>query len=279
MSDEREDSRALFLQELQTIERAIRFASRRASLPPEEADDFGSWVMLKLIEDDYAVLARHDRRSSFAAFISVVVHRLLLDYRIAQWGKWHASAKAKRMGEPAITIESLLHRDGRSIDEVFPLLLRRWPELTREQVDAIAGELPMRLARPRAVDVELAENVVDASTLDEPIFMAERVLLARRIESVVRAALDELDAEQRLLLRLRFEGGMSVAGISRMLHIEQKPIYRRIQHALAALRVRLQRLGIGAEEVEEVLSCRFTDLDLGFEGNLDGRASSDEEHS
>ena len=34
--------------------------------------------------------------------------------------------------ERAITIEALLYRDGRTIDEVLPMLLRRWPDLRVE---------------------------------------------------------------------------------------------------------------------------------------------------
>src|SRR5437762_4803377 len=111
-----------FLAELQTVERTIRFACRHRCLRHDEADEFESYVKFKLIDDDYAILRKYDRRSSFAAFLSVVVHRLLLDYRIAQWGKWHSSAQARRLGEPAITIETMLVRDHRSIDEALPAL-------------------------------------------------------------------------------------------------------------------------------------------------------------
>jgi hypothetical protein len=120
-----DDPRNLFLAELSTIERAIHFACRRGALRREDADEFASYVKLKLIDDDYAVIRKSERRSSFAAFISVVVQRLLLDYRIAEWGKWHASAQARRLGEPAITIEAMIVRDGRTLDEVFPALQRR----------------------------------------------------------------------------------------------------------------------------------------------------------
>jgi len=244
---------------------------------PDEAEDFASWTMLKLIENDYDVVARHDRRCSFAGFISVVIQRLLLDYRVALWGKWHASAQAKRMGEPAITIEAMLYRDGRSLDEVFPMLLRRWPELTRESIAALANQLPARLPRPRIVDLALAEDIAVGGSVDETAFASERVALTRRIAELVRSALNELDEEDRLLLRLRFEGGMSVADIARVLGIEQKPIYRRIQRALIVLRRKLQAVGIESEDVEDVLVFRATELDFGFRSA--DRSSSDEELS
>lgn len=270
-------ARGLFLEYLPIIERAIRFAGR--SLRQDEAEDFASWAMLKLIENDYGVIAQHDRRSSFAGFIAVVTQRLLLDYRVAQWGKWHASARAKRMGEPAITIEAMLHRDGRSIDDVLSVLKRRWPELTRESIMALADQLPPRAPRPRTVDLALAQDTAGAQAVEEMAFASDRAMLARRIADLVRSAMKELGSQERLILRLRYEGDMSVADISRALHLEQKPLYRRIQRALDVLRAPLEAAGIGREVIEEVLACPATDFDLDFGEEPSGGPSNDEEDS
>jgi RNA polymerase sigma factor (sigma-70 family) len=262
----RDEAEKLFLDQLETIERAIRFACRNRSIPDDDAEDFASYVKLKLVENDYGVIRKHERHSNFAAFISIVIQRLLLDYRNAQWGKWHASAAAKRIGEPAMTIEALLHRDGRSIEEIIPLILRRWPELTRGVVESIAEQLPRRNRRPRAVGEEIAAALpgATASSVHERAFESERSELSRRIASVVRATMRNLDERDRLICRLRFEGGLSIAEIARLLQTEPKPLYRRMQRALALLRNALEAQGIGIEETDEVLSTRDTDLDFGF---------------
>jgi RNA polymerase sigma factor (sigma-70 family) len=270
----------LFLEQLETIERAIRFACRRAMLSEEDAEDFASCVKLKLIEKDYAVIRKHERRSSFAGFISVVVQRMLLDYRIGQWGKWHASAEAKRLGEPAITIEAMFCRDGRTIDEVLPLLIRRWPDLTRQSAENIARQLPARGPRPRAVNLDLVSETLAAFTpRDDAVFESDRAEVAARIAAIVRNTMDELHEHDRLIFRLRFEGSMSVAEVSRTLCIEQKPLYRCLQRALTLLRKRLEEAGIGAADAEEVLGSRDADLDFGFGGKeiIKGRPSTDEE--
>jgi RNA polymerase sigma factor (sigma-70 family) len=274
------DHEKLFLEQLGTIDRAIHFACRRHALRDEEAEDFASVVKLKLIENDYAVIRKHAPCSSFAAYIAVVVQRLLLDHRIAQWGKWHASAEAKRAGEPALTIETMLYRDGRTIDEIVPLLLRRWPDLTRVRIDAIARALPRRARRARAVEIDLAADTIGADdrSVHEAAFEADRIELSRRIATIVRDTMSELDAHDRLIFRLRFEGAMSVAEISRTLCVEQKPLYRRLQRALARMRTRLENSGIAAEDANEVLSARGIDLDFGFgEGSIVTRPSSDQE--
>jgi len=263
-----ESPETLFLFQLETIERAIRFCCRRGSLRDDDAEDFASYVKLKLIEKDYAVIRKYERRSSFAAFISVVVQRLLLDYRIGQWGKWHASAEAKRIGEPAVTIEAMLYRDGRSINEVLPALIRRWPHVTWESVDAIARRLPPRLPRIRAVELDAAGDTLAslAADDDDSAFESERTDVARRIAMIVRDTMKDLEEQDRLIFRLRFEGGMSVAEISRTLKMEQKPLYRRLQRALLLLRKRLEAAGVNAVDAEEILACRSADLDFGFEG-------------
>src|ERR1044072_3956268 len=97
----------LFRAKLETIERAIRYVCQRNSVRREEEEEFASHVKLKLIEDEYAVIRKHEGRASFAAYISVVIQRLLFDYRIAQWGKWHASTQAQRLGELGVTLEAM----------------------------------------------------------------------------------------------------------------------------------------------------------------------------
>jgi RNA polymerase sigma factor (sigma-70 family) len=255
----------LFLEELETIERAIRHACRRGSVRDEDAEDFASYVKLKLLEKDYAIIRRFERRASFAAFISVVVQRLLLDYRIGQWGKWHASAEAKRLGEPAITIEALLYRDGRTVDEVFPVLIRRWPEITRETVESILRRLPVRTPRLRAVELEDAGELME--TLEappDPRFESEQISTAETIAATVRETLRQLDPDDRLIFRMRFEAGLSVADVARTLRLEQKPLYRRLQRVLGLLRRRLEEAGVSATDAADVLESRLGNLDFGF---------------
>lgn len=254
-----------FLQELATIERTIRFACRRASFDHDTAEDFASYAKLKLIENDYAIITRYERRASFAAFISVVMQRLLLDYRIRQWGRWHASSHATRLGEVAVVIEMMLQRDGRTVDEALPALQRRWPDLTRQSVEALAQQLPARTRRPRAVDLDLSSMASDGPLASETVFANDRLDLSRQIAAVVRFSTNDLAEEDRLILRLRFEADLSVAMISRTLGIPQKPLYRRIRRSLLFLRQRLEAAGVRAEDAEEILRDRSTDLDFGFE--------------
>src|SRR5258705_10650787 len=105
------------------IERAVAFACRRNRLDPNDAEEFAAIVNLKLVENDCAILRAYEARSGFATFISVVVQRMALDYRIHVWGKWHTTVGAKRLGPLAVELERLLHRDGRTLDDALVILV------------------------------------------------------------------------------------------------------------------------------------------------------------
>src|SRR5687768_16697933 len=114
---------------------------------------------MRLVENDYAIVRKFAGRSSFATFLSVVVQRMFLDFRIQAWGKWHSSAEAKRLGDTAVELERLLVRDGRTIDEAFAIISAEDPSLTSANLAALAERLPSRPPSRRLVDLEEAATV------------------------------------------------------------------------------------------------------------------------
>ena len=54
---------------------------------PTEFQELRSFVMLKLVENDFGRLRKHQSHGSLAAYLSVVVHRLYLDDQIGRWGQ------------------------------------------------------------------------------------------------------------------------------------------------------------------------------------------------
>lgn len=243
----------------------MAFVCRRNSLRDADAEDFGSWVKLKLIENGYATILKFEGRG-FAAYITTVIHRFLLDYRIQLWGKWHASAEARRLGEVAIALEVMVIRDGRSVDEALPALRRISPDLTRAEAEAFASQLPARTPRPRFVDLEAVaeELTVSGERVEDAPLASERARLWRRIGAVIDAYLNRVDEDGRSVLRLRFGSGLSVAEIARVLRIEQKPLYRVLDRHIAELRRRLRIAGIGWEKARDLLDHPPRDVDFTF---------------
>ena len=258
------DARKLLEENLNLIERVIRFTSRRQRLDESEAEEFASIVKLRLIENDYAVIRKFEGRSHFATFITIVVQRMLLDYRIHHWGKWHASAEAKRLGDLAVELEQLLHRDSRSLDEVLPLLRARYPDTTRESLEALAARLPERRARRRMVDIAEAESIAVEEATDEPLMATERGRVSQKLSCAMRDAFAHLPESDRLILQLRFESRMTVAQIARSMKIEQKLLYRRIEKLLRDLRAELERAGINPRDAADLIGREGADLDFTF---------------
>jgi len=263
---EREKGERLFLEQLGTIERVIRFASSRAGLRDADAEDFSSYAKVRLIENDYAILRKFEERCGFTKFISIVVHRISLDYRIHLWGKWHTSAEAKRLGPVAVELETILLRDGRTLPEALPLCQRLDPTLTLQTIEDLAAKLPKRTPRTRPVEIDAVDRElsIPADSVQQPMFAAKRTTLSRSTGALVRSALDELPEDDRLLLRLRFGGDLNVAQIARVMKMEQKPLYRRIKRCLRELRRRLEASGITSDVAEEIMTGQSSDLDFGF---------------
>ena len=244
---------ALFLSRLADIERVISFVSARHHLPGVEADDFASHVKLKLIENDYDILRRFEGRSSLRTYLTVVIQRLFLDYRTHAWGKWRPSAEATRAGAVAVLFERLTNRDGHGFEEARELMeTNHQVTVPRATLEAIAGRLPTRVRRRFESDEALLHLPSDQPPVDEVIAERERAALADRLDAALKAAMAGLGAQDRLIIAMQFQDGRTVAEIARMLRLDQKALYRRLQRLMRELRGALEAQGISGVDAVEI---------------------------
>jgi RNA polymerase sigma factor for flagellar operon FliA len=244
---------ALFLSQLAVIERVISFVSSRHHLPGVEADDFDAHVKLKLIEDDYAILRKFQGRSSLRTYLTVVIQRLFLDYRISAWGKWRPSAEATRSGEIAVLLERLMSRDGYGFDEACELLeTNHQVVVPRAELERIAGRLPGRTRRRFESEEALTHVAADQPALDDVIAEQERAVTAAHVDEALNAAMAGLETQDRLILTLRFHDGRTVVEIARTLRLDQKALYRRIERLMKDLRAALEARGLDSAAVLEI---------------------------
>jgi RNA polymerase sigma factor (sigma-70 family) len=263
-----------FLLENLTLVRQITasICSRRG-MQADEIEDFISEVQLRLVSDDYAVIRAFRGRSSFPTYLAAVVTRQLLDYRNHRWGKWHASAEAERLGGVAILVERALYRDHQTIDEALAGLAADHPELKRDDVERLAARLPRRIRR-KMVDLDEATTVASNETSSD----AGKDETAARISNVVSLYIDRLTKDEQLILKLRFDADMSVADISRALHVDQQTLYRRYYKHFRQLRVELEHAGVAAADVAALIGTDTAFLDFGLK-NGDGRPSEENERA
>ena len=116
------DYQRLLLDHLDLIDQIVRTTGRRRHLSAAEQEDFASFVRLRLIEDDYAVLRKFQNRSSLRTYLSAVIERMSLDFCVERWGRWRPSAVADRLGPVAVLLERLVSRDGHLLDEAFEIV-------------------------------------------------------------------------------------------------------------------------------------------------------------
>lgn len=259
----------LLITNLALVDRIVAFTCRRQRLDEAEQEEFASVVKLRLVENDYAIIRKFEGRSSFGTFLSVVIQRMLLDYRIHLWGKWHPSAEATRLGSAAVELEQLLFRDNKSIDEAFAVLHASDPTLTLSATQCLASRLPARAPRRRMVTLDHAESV---AINNDPLAARDQLERSERVSHVVSDYLLTLDEDDRTILQLRFEMQMSVAQIARALRLDQKQLYRHVEKLLRALRTHLEQSGIAATDAADLIGAQNQILEFRF-GNSKLRPS------
>jgi RNA polymerase sigma factor (sigma-70 family) len=254
---------------LPLVERLCRFFCRRSRMTAEDVDDFVSEARLHLIEDDYGVLRRFEGRCSLPTFLAMTIQHLLFDYRARRWGRFRPSQAARRLGPMGVRLETLLLRDGKSPAEAAVALRAEGYAVTEGDVERLAAQFPER--RLRALEIELKELddrhpglAAGADTADAGVAGRERLAVSRTIDDAMRAAMQDLPVEDRTILRLHFDAGMSVADIARSMALESRPLYRRLSRICGVLRERLFAAGVSGAEVTDLLGRADSDFDFGL---------------
>ncbi len=248
-----QDHPDLFGRHWGTVEGAIRGVCRRHRFMADEAEDFTSMVCVRLLEDDCAVIRRFGGRSSLGTYLTAVITHLAQDWRNARWGKWRPSMAARRRGPVAVHLDRLLQRDGVGLEEACEILRTNYQvEESRSQLEEIAAALPVRVRRRfiewTALELEDA-FAASTSTFRDPYAHDH----AQRLAGALTSALQSLPAEDRLLIKLRFEDGLRIVDIARTLRRPEKPLYRRLERVLAQLRRTLEERGVSSASLAELL--------------------------
>jgi RNA polymerase sigma factor (sigma-70 family) len=237
------------------IDRAIAGVCRRHALIGQDAEDFASDVRLFLLDKDRAALRAFEGRSSIATYLVAVVAHRLQDWRNARWGKWRPSAEAKRLGPLAVKLETLLIRDGLSLDAAYETLRSRAAiHETRADLEAIAARFPNRTGRTYTSDDTLEDQPAPDPSPDRWLEESRAGDAGSRASDALRAVLARLPAEDRLLLRMRFDNALKVSDIARAMGLDQKALYRRFEHLLTELRDALEEAGITRTDAQAILA-------------------------
>lgn len=252
---ERQQAEALFLANLGWIERSAASLCRRYGLSGDEAQDVCSWINLKLIEDDYAPLRKFRGDSSIHTYLVVVVSSLFRDYRASHWGRWRPSAAALRAGPLAVRLETLVYRDRCTLGEAARTLRQSGEtDLSDAELARMLAQLPVRgPLRPYEAGEAPLEAISADRSADENVATGEAEDTRSTVLAALNRALVRLPEEDRVILRLHYWKGFSVADVARALDLPQKPLYRRIEGILRQLRRGLLAEGVLPEQMRDFL--------------------------
>jgi RNA polymerase sigma factor for flagellar operon FliA len=252
---ERQDYAALLVAHLGWIERVAAALCRRHALDPDEADDFASWAKARLVEDDYAVLRKFRGESALTTYLTVVLNMFYRDYRVSRWGRWRPSAAARRRGPLAMKVETLVYRDGYHWSQAAALLQQRGEaNLSDREVAALLAQLPSGTrGRPMEVGAEPLATAPARTQADDTLLAGEAQAEREATRAALQRAMAGLDDEDRRIVEMRFWKGATVADIARVLGLDQKPLYRRLERIFRHLRTNLEAQGISADQVRELI--------------------------
>ena len=261
MENSQGETEQLLAAALPLLTEISRFIRARHGLTIEEAEDFDSLLKIKLLDNDRAVLRAYRGDSSLRTYLAAVATRLFLDQRVALWGKWRPSAKARRLGPLAVELEGLVKRSKRTpADAIEVMASRHVGRVTRGSIEQLASEL--RLDTVRTID---PPSAADGSTnpSDSSLDRLEREELREKIGAALKSAYEGLPIEDQLIVRMHFQDGLTLAAVARVLGIDQRLLYRRVEVLLESLRVRLEASGVRGAEVRDLLG--RPDVDFGFQ--------------
>lgn len=257
MSDRDPDPEALFLKHLGWIDKVASIACARRGVRGTEVEDFTGWVRMKLMENDYAVLRMFRGQSAIKTYLASVVARYFVSYVRLHRGEWRSSAAAERLGPPARELERLVFRDGYTLTQAGEVLRTAGrTALSDVELARLLAQLrdrgPLRPTELSSSD-EVLDTAVSASRADERVVWEEAQLWRAGMMEALNQALGELEPEEQLIVRLHYGDGLSLADVARTLHLEQKPLYRRVHRLRTQLRTSLERAGLHEGDVRRLL--------------------------
>jgi RNA polymerase sigma factor for flagellar operon FliA len=243
----------LFTDNLEKVEKLVRISSRRHHLSHVEQQDFASYVHVELLKDDCATLRKFQNRSSWWTFLATVIEKLALDFLIEKWGRWRPSAAAEKLGAIAVILDRLVHRDGHTPEEAIEIVRAHHAAgLSYAELHAMWGQIP---PRPRATNVG-EEAAAAVSSTDRAEVRLEEAALQHEIDRVgrlLREAFAALPAQDRVMIALRYDHGLSMTEIAELMNSSVPTLHRRLDRSLKALRATLSRGGFDPRQISALI--------------------------
>jgi RNA polymerase sigma factor (sigma-70 family) len=197
---------------------------------------------------------RADRGASLATWLHVVVRNLCLDWRRKRFGRSRPFRSVARLTQLEAEVYRCRHERGLSLEETFLSLCPSFPGLTLQRVtdtdervrESLSSRqlwlISLRSGRARgAVEVSgVAVAEEDDGRVQDPADPhpdQESVLASQEQKEHLRSLVAKLPAPERLLIRMRFEEGLSLEEIAGLTGLgDAQRVHRRMAEVVEKLR-------------------------------------------
>ena len=247
------DYQRLLLDHLDLVDQIVRTIGRRRHLSSTERDDFASFVNLRLVDDNYAVLRKFQNRSTLWTYLATVIEHMALDFCAHKWGRWRPSAMANRLGPVAVLLERLVTRDSHPIEEAMEIVRTNHGVASSDaELRRIWDQLPIRV-RTTEVAEEAAAAVSGGEDSESIIEDADRLQSIARLQRALIAAFAQIAPQDRVLIALRFDQDLSVAEIAKLTGSSVPTLHRRLDKSVKQLRLALTNDGFDPPEIANLI--------------------------
>lgn len=191
--------------------------------------------------------------ASFATWLRAVTRNLCVDWRRKRYGRPQPLDRTKRLSSLDQQVYELVFAHRRTVEEAFHALAPLFPSLTISDVDDSAARLAATLS-PRqqwllslrdvqleSLDVPLGDGQPNlAERVVDPLPNPESVAITLEWERALEQALEQLRPADQVLVRMRFEQGLSLREIARLSVLKDaQTVDRQLRAALEVLRQHL----------------------------------------
>jgi RNA polymerase sigma factor for flagellar operon FliA len=247
------DYQRLLLDHLDLVDQIVRTIGRRRHLSSTERDDFASFVHLRLVEDDYAILRKFQNRSTLWTYLATVIEHLALDFYAQKWGRWRPSAVANRLGPIAVLLERLVTRDSHTIGEAMEIVRTNHGVASSDaELRTIFDQLPVRV-RTTEVGEEAAVAISGGENSESIVEDADRFRGIARLQRALTAAFAQIAVQDRVLIALRFDQNLSVVEIAKLTGSSVPTLHRRLDKSVKQLRLALTNVGFDSQEIANLI--------------------------
>lgn len=195
--------------------------------------------------------------ASFRTWLRVVVRNLCLDWRRKQFGRPRLLRSIARLPQLDAEVYRCRYEQGLSLDETFRALCPSFPGLSMRQLMETEAQVQESLSsrqlwligtrKTRAAGALALSNVCfgeesepDVTGPADPRPCQESAFAKQEQEQQLRLAVAKLSDQERLLIRLRFEQGLSLEQIASLTGLGgAQRVHRRIADILGILRKKI----------------------------------------